>query len=139
MRERRLLERIAGGAQSGERTSQTSIDMLVRSVIEHLRRLLNTRQGSVQIDPLFGIPDFTNIAGGLSAGSMRDIEEEICRMVRKYEQRLQSPKVSLNLLASDALSINFSLRGTLDVDNRAIPLQLSTIVKENGKVHISHA
>jgi type VI secretion system protein len=113
--------------------------MLVRSVIEHLRRLLNTRQGSVQIDTLFGIPDFTNIAGGLSAGSMHEIEEEICRMVRKYEQRLQSPQVSLDLLASDALSINFSLRGTLDVDNRAIPLQLSTIVKENGKVHISHA
>jgi type VI secretion system protein len=136
MRERRLLERIANWEDGDQRTSQTQVDILVRSVTDHLRRLLNTRQGSVQIDPLFGVPDFTNIAGGLSAGSTRDIEEEIRRMVLKYEPRLKSPKVVLNLEATDVLSINFGLQGTLDVDNRAIPLQLSTSVGANGKVNI---
>jgi type VI secretion system protein len=64
MRERRLLERIANWSEAdAERTSQTQVDILVRSVNDHLSRLLNTRQGSVPIDPHFGVPDFTNLAG----------------------------------------------------------------------------
>lgn len=136
MRERRLLERIACWEAGAARTSQTQVDILVTSVTDHLRRLLNTRQGSVQIDPLFGIPDFTNIAGGLSAGSTREIEQEIQRMVCKYEPRLQSPTVLLNVAASDVLSIHFALQGMLEVDQQAIPLQLSTTIGANGQVNI---
>ena len=47
MKERRLLERISHWEEGGERTNQTQVDILVRSVMDHLRRLLNTRQGSV--------------------------------------------------------------------------------------------
>lgn len=139
MRERRLLERIAnwGEADAEQRTNQTQVDILVRSVMDHLSRLLNTRQGSVQLDPLFGVPDFTNIAGGMAAGSTREIEEEIRRMVLKYEPRVKSPKVVLNREVSDVLSIRFALEGSLEVDNREIPLQISTTVGANGKVNVT--
>ena len=105
--------------------------------MNHLARLLNTRQGSVQIDPLFGVPDFTNLAGGMAAGSTREIEEEIRRMVLKYEPRIKSPKVTLNREETDVLSIRFALEGTLEVDNRDIPLQISTTVGANGRVNIT--
>jgi type VI secretion system protein len=139
MRERRLLERIANwGEQDADlRTSQTQVDILVRSVTEHLGRLLNTRQGSVPIDPLFGVPDFTNLAGGTGAGSVTDIEDEIRRMVLKYEPRVKAPRVTLNREMTDVLSIRFALEGTLEVDNREIPLQISTTVGANGKVNVS--
>ncbi|MGB4117603.1 MAG: type VI secretion system baseplate subunit TssE [Polaromonas sp.] len=137
MKERRLLERISAWEDGGQRTNQTQVDVLVKSVTDHLRRLLNTRQGSVQLDPLFGVPDFTNIAGGLNAGSTGDIEAEITRMVLKYEPRLKSPKVALRQDASDLLSIQFALEGTLEVDDREIPLQLSTTVGSSGRVNIS--
>ncbi len=137
MKERRLLERIAAWEQGGQRTNQTQVETLVRSVTEHLRRLLNTRQGSVQLDPAFGVPDFTNIAGGLTAGSTGDIEEEIRRMVLKYEPRIKSPKVTLGRESSDLLSIRFVLEGRLEVDDREIPLQLSTTVGSSGKVNIN--
>ncbi|MDR6739171.1 type VI secretion system protein [Herbaspirillum sp. 1173] len=137
MRERRLLERIANWSEAdAERTSQTQVDILVRSVSDHLGRLLNTRQGSVQIDPHFGVPDFTNLAGGTGAGSVVEMEDEIRRMVLKYEPRLKSPRVLLNRDTTDVLSIRFSLEGVLEVDNREIPLQLSTTVGSNGKVNI---
>lgn len=136
MKEQRLLERISAWEKGGKRTNQTQVDILVRSVTSHLSRLLNTRQGSVQLDPTFGVPDFTNIAGGLNAGSTGDIEEEIRRMVLKYEPRIKSPKVVLSLDESDLLSIRFSLEGRLEVDDRDIPLQLSTTVGANGKVKI---
>jgi len=137
VRERRLLERIANWKAGDERTNQTQVDVLVRSVMDHLTRLLNTRQGSVQIDPLFGVPDFTNLAGGMAAGSTREIEEEIRRMVLRYEPRIKSPKVTLNRELTDVLSIRFALEGSLEVDNREIPLQISTIVGASGKVNVT--
>lgn len=137
MKERRLLERISAWEDSGERTNKTQVDILLRSVTDHLRRLLNTRQGSVQLDPKFGVPDFTNIAGGLNAGSVNDIEEEIRRMVLKYEPRIKFPKVTLSQETNDVLSIQFGLQGKLEVDDREIPLQLVTSVGANGRVNIS--
>jgi len=137
VRERRLLERIANWKAGDERTNQTQVDVLVRSVMDHLTRLLNTRQGSVQIDPLFGVPDFTNLAGGMATGSTREIEEEIRRMVLRYEPRIKSPKVTLNRELTDVLSIRFALEGSLEVDNRDIPLQISTTVGASGKVNIT--
>lgn len=137
MRERRLLERIANWNEAdAERTSQTQVDILVRSVNDHLARLLNTRQGSVPIDPHFGVPDFTNLAGGTGRGSVSEMEEEIRRMVLKYEPRVKSPRVVLNAETTDVLSIRFSLHGMLEVDNREIPLQISTTVGANGKVRV---
>ena len=137
MRERRLLERIANWKAGDERTNQTQVDILVRSVMDHLTRMLNTRQGSVQIDPLFGVPDFTNLAGGMATGSTREIEEEIRRMVLRYEPRIKSPKVTLNRELTDVLSIRFALEGSLEVYNRDIPLQISTTVGASGKVNIT--
>jgi len=136
MRERRLLERIAHWDGGEGRTSEVRVDILVRSVMEHLVRLLNTRRGSVPIDPLFGVPDFTNIAGGMAVGSTRDIEDEICRMVARYEPRLKSPKVALDRDGTDVLSIRFTLEGTLDIDDRDIPLRIATTVASSGKVEV---
>ncbi|OYO27929.1 type VI secretion system baseplate subunit TssE [Janthinobacterium sp. PC23-8] len=138
MRERRLLERIAHwhDGHADERSSQTEVDILLRSVTEHLGCLLNTRQGSVQIDPLFGVPDFTNLAGGTGTGSVSSIVEEIRRMVIRYEPRIKSPRVTLNEEHSDVLSISFSLEGMLEVDQHVIPLRISTTVGANGKVKV---
>ncbi|WP_321910591.1 MULTISPECIES: type VI secretion system baseplate subunit TssE [unclassified Paraburkholderia] len=136
MREQRLLERIARWGPDQERTNETKVDALIDSVMSHLSRLLNTRQGSVPIDPLFGVPDFTNLAGTTSMGSTREIEEEIRRMIVRYEPRIKSPRVTLNREETDVLSIRFALEGTLEVADREIPLRLSTTVGANGRVSV---
>ncbi|WP_250478480.1 MULTISPECIES: type VI secretion system baseplate subunit TssE [unclassified Caballeronia] len=136
MRERRLLERIATWNAGEQRSNETQVDVLLDSVMSHLSRLLNTRQGSVQIDPLFGVPDFTNLAGTTAMGSTREIEEEIRRMVVRYEPRIKSPRVTLNRQETDVLSIRFSLEGSLEVDDREIPLRISTTVGANGRVSV---
>lgn len=136
MRERRLLERIASWGAGEARTNETQVDVLVDSVMSHLSRLLNTRQGSVQIDPQFGVPDFTNLAGTTAMGSTREIEEEIRRMVLRYEPRIKSPRVTLNREETDVLAIRFALEGSLEVDDREIPLRISTTVGANGRVSV---
>jgi len=136
VRERRLLERIATWNAGEQRSNETQVDVLLDSVMSHLSRLLNTRQDSVQIDPLFGVPDFTNLAGTTAMGSTREIEEEIRRMVVRYEPRIKSPRVTLNRQETDVLSIRFSLEGSLEVDDREIPLRISTTVGANGRVSV---
>jgi len=137
VKELRLLERISRWEEGGERTNLTQVDILIQSVTHHLRRLLNTRQGSVQLDPAFGVPDFTNVAGGLAAGSTRDIEEALQCMVQRYEPRLKSPRITLTRESSDVLTLRFTLDGMLEVEQRDIPLQLSTTVGANGQVNIA--
>ncbi|SDV47136.1 type VI secretion system baseplate subunit TssE [Chitinasiproducens palmae] len=136
MREHRLLERISNWEQGTVRTNRTSAEVLVRSVMAHLSRLLNTRQGSVQLDAQFGVPDFTNLVGGLEGGSTSDMEEEIQRMVSRYEPRIRSPKVRLLRERSDVMSIRFSLEGTIAIDDRDMPLRLSTTVNSDGRVTV---
>ncbi|BAN26554.1 putative uncharacterized protein [Caballeronia insecticola] len=131
-----MLERIASWGAQERRTNETQVDVLVHSVMSHLSRLLNTRQGSVQIDPLFGVPDFTNLAGTTAMGSTREIEEEIRRMVLRYEPRIKSPRVTLNREKTDVLAIRFALEGALEVDDREIPLRISTTVGANGRVSV---
>ena len=72
-----------------------------------------------------------------ATGSTREIEEEIRRMVLRYEPRIKSPKVTLNRELTDVLSIRFALEGSLEVDNRDIPLQISTTVGASGKVNVT--
>lgn len=136
MKEQRLLERIATWEAGGRRAGRVQVDVLVRSVVDHLRRLLNTRQGCVRLDPLFGVPDFTNISGGFAAGSVGDVEGEICRMILKYEWRIKSPKVTWERESANPLCMSFLLEGMLDIDDRSIPIRLSTAVGVNGKVSV---
>jgi type VI secretion system protein len=136
MRERRLMERISAWEQGASVTNQTETEALVRSVMEHLSRILNTRQGSVQLDSQFGVPDFTNMAFGLEGGSMREMEEEIQRMVSRYEPRVRAPKVRMQRESSDVLSIRFTLEGTIEANDRDIPLRLSTTVNSDGRVTV---
>ena len=140
MKERRLLERIAYWGEDGgqQRSHQTQVDILMQSVMAHLARLLNTRLGSVQLDPLFGVPDFTNLAGGTGVGSARDIQEEIERMVSKYEPRIKSARVTLDQDRSDMQALRFMLNGTIDADDREIPLSLSTTVGASGKISLKN-
>ena len=134
MRERRLLERVSYWERGVDRSSQTQAETLVRSICNYLIRLLNTRQGSAPIDPLFGVPDLANVAGGLSSGATADIEEELRRVISRYEPRLLKPHVTAVAQGTEVLSLSFSVSGMIDVDHQLIPLQLSTRLDGNGRL-----
>src|SRR3546814_13704852 len=94
MRELRLLERVAGLGSGGQRSHITRAEILVDSILNHLRRILNTRQGSVPIDPSFGVPNFTNLAGSFATGPTGQMIEDMNRMIQRYEPRLQIGRAS---------------------------------------------
>lgn len=134
MREERLLERISRWEVGFDRTNLTSAELLVNSILAHLSRILNTRQGSVPIDPAYGVPDFTNLAGSFVSGSTRDIENQIRRVVERYEPRLRHPEIHLVEEGHDVLSLRFELAGEVSANDRDIPVHLATTVTSDGKV-----
>lgn len=136
MNERRLLERIAGVGLDGELGHMTRAEVLIRSILDHLHRILNTRQGSVPIDANFGVPDFTNLAGTFSAGTTDQIIEDMSRMIQRYEPRLRQPLITFSASQHDVLTLAFSISGTISVGDRDLPVHLSSHVSSNGQVSL---
>lgn len=134
MREQRLLERIAALETNDLQANLTRAQVLVGSIRDHLQRILNTRRGSVPLDPEFGVPDFTNLAGSFSTGSTRDIIDSITRMIERYEPRLKHPRLRVSEQADEVLSLSFSLDGVVQVDDRELPIRLATSISSSGRV-----
>ncbi|WP_323117725.1 type VI secretion system baseplate subunit TssE [Burkholderia alba] len=133
---RRLLERISDWEAGAEHSQAPRADVLAHSIVDHLRRILNTRQGHVPIDPAFGLPDFTNLAGGFARGFTREIEQQIERVIACYEPRLLSARVVLAERPNDATTLQFSLDARLVLDEREISARFLTTVNGNGKIDI---
>lgn len=134
MNEQRLLERIANLDDGRARSHKTHVEVLIESIRAHLTRILNTRQGSVPIDPDFGVPDFTNLAGSSLSGSTQEVAASITRMVARYEPRLKSVQVQLAESGSEVLSLSFTLEGSIEVSDKTIPIRLATRVSASGRI-----
>lgn len=137
MNEQRLLERIAGLGEGRARSHQTQVEVLIESIRAHLTRILNTRQGSVPIDPDFGVPDFTNLAGSSITGTTQEVAASITRMVARYEPRLKSVRVLLAESESEVLSLSFTLDGSIEVSDKTIPIRLATKVSASGRIALT--
>ena len=125
-----LLERIGRGVRQGYDQDDAGA---VESVLDHLRRMLNTRQGHVLTAPDYGMPDFTGFVH--SPDARRGVQTAIFDSIRKYEPRLK--KVQVNYLESDGLEIRFEVKGTLQADHRGIPVRYETRMQPSGRVRVS--
>ncbi len=136
MPEERLLERIHHLAHNPDLRSRRDTQLEVRSIISHLRRLLNTRQGSVEIADDYGIPDFTAMAGDNYADAVDEMERSIKRTINKYEKRLQDVKIIIDQDNSDVFSIRFKLEAFMIGEDK-IPVIFNTVFRSDGKININ--
>ncbi|NGR07752.1 type VI secretion system baseplate subunit TssE [bacterium SGD-2] len=136
MNECRLLERLSALGTDTAQAQVSRAEMLINSILNHLQRILNTRQGSVPIDPEFGVPDFTNLAGSFSSGTTEQIMQDMSRMIQQYEPRLRQPRITFSSNQDEVLSLAFSISGTVSIDDRDIPVRLTSQVASNGKVSL---
>src|SRR3546814_16427672 len=97
------------------RISDWSSDVCSSDLLSHLRRILNTRQGSVPIDPLFGVPDFTNLAGSFASGTTGQMIEDMNRMIQRYEPRPRQPQITYAESPDEGLSLAFPITGIIAV------------------------
>ncbi len=135
MLQERLLERI-GRLEENVDPHETLETRQINSIISHLSKLLNTRQGSVSIAPDFGVPDITNLPGENILETKQKVEAVIQGVVQKYEPRLKNVKMFMQQEEKAEFSLKFRLEANL-TEKEDVPVIFETVVSTEGKISIS--
>jgi type VI secretion system protein len=114
MVESRLLERMLHSVNPKLNAGLTNDGLLRLSIVQHLTRLLNTRLGSVPIDPDYGLSDMNNIAGSFTIGSSEQICEEIILQIKRYEPRLKNPTLTTTKEDNQIITLKFELSAQIN-------------------------
>ena len=100
----------------------TEEQKLRSSMIENLRMVLSTRQGSVQHLPDFGMPDILQLYFN-SNNSIDPIKKEIRNVVLKYEPRIAEVEVHKTNFDQESMKITLKVIATIkDISNKEILL-----------------
>lgn len=136
MREERLLERVRNGERDLSRRGAEDPQRISDSVLEHLRRILNTRQGCVPIADDYGVPEFTEYLH-LGAEVYRELEKVLRTTIQKYEPRLKGVRVSFIPEEEGrlALRLQFQVVAKLTTDPR-LQVQFETSIDGSGQIRL---
>ncbi|MFZ1985147.1 MAG: type VI secretion system baseplate subunit TssE [Desulfatitalea sp.] len=132
MREHRLLDRIRVMAKNPSRRVTEDPKQMIRSVQEHLQRILNTRQGNVPIAEDYGIPDFTEMMSGYPE-SQRAIERAIRNTIERYEPRLQAIKVAILGEEKDNLTLSFQISARMLLKEGKDSVTFDSVLDAGGR------
>jgi len=92
------------------------------SIIENLRMVLSTRQGSVQHLPDFGMPDILQLYFD-SGNSIDPIKKELRNVILKYEPRIGDVQVQKTDFDQELMRISLKIVATIkDNPNKEILL-----------------
>lgn len=133
--DRTLLERLADPDPDARRTIREDTQRLIDSVMCHLQRLLNTRQGHVPIQPEYGMPDITDCAEGAPEALDR-IRRAIRTSIEMFEPRLRRVRIT-HLPMGDDLNLHFGITGQLWTEREQVAVQFSTTVSPSGNATLS--
>jgi type VI secretion system protein len=135
MRDERLLERIYMLEKDPDRREGHDPARQINSILKHLQRVLNTKQGSVPIADDYGIPDFTDLPGAFSTGSTHEVEHIIKNVIEKYEPRLTKVRASFIAQEEEVLSLRFEIDAKL-ASGKNDPVSFETVVNAGGMINI---
>lgn len=135
MGKKRLLERVRGWESNHTGYSGDKNGMAIESVVLHLKKLLNTRQGTTLVDVNYGMPDFTDLKL-LFPDSVREIEKSISSTIETYEPRLSQVKVDFLFQDEQNLSLLFHIEASLKTEKDLIDVHLESSLDAGGKMKI---
>ncbi|HOF05116.1 MAG TPA: type VI secretion system baseplate subunit TssE [Syntrophales bacterium] len=137
MYEETLLERIRHLERDPQARGARDISLGINSVLNHLQKMMNTRQGSVPIAEDYGMPDLTNFPGDNLGAAAAELEHMIKTVIQKYEPRLIHVDVHFDPKPGETSILRFRLEGAIMADrDKTTPIVFETIVTAEGAVHI---
>ena len=123
-----LVGQFSSEAKNLDETDFTNLDDLTEeqklrsSIIENLRMVLSTRQGSVQHLPDFGMPDILQLYFN-SNNSIKQKKKEIRNVILKYEPRIEDVEVHKTDFDQESMKITLKVVATIkDIPNKEILL-----------------
>lgn len=135
-RERTLLERF-NDPRPGEplRTTQNT-EMLAKSVLQHLSKVLNTRRGHSLTQPEdYGMTDLTELIHGFPE-SIKEVQQAIRTTIEKYEPRLRNVDVEYVKSDEDVLTLRFKITAQIATERQGAPVWFETVVAPSGQVEL---
>ncbi len=102
----------------------------LRSIVDNLSRLFNTRRGSVAHIPDYGLPDISQVYRDLPL-SLDSLRAAIKQVVEKYEPRLRRVRVEQQVQGPEAkfdMRVTFIVSGELQQGQK---VQFQTTFKSN--------
>jgi type VI secretion system protein len=132
-----LLERIRNLEKSPDELTDKDASRNVQSILQHLRKILNTRQGSVLIADDYGMPDLTNFPGENLSAAAEELEEIMKVIIQRYEPRLVNVKVGFEPESNDSSTLRFKLSAeSISGQDTRTPIIFETVVTSEGMVRI---
>ena len=135
MQNHRLFDRIRKRDGSSGNFRRQSNARQVDSIIEHLHKMLNTKQGTTLMDKHYGMPDFTELAA-LFPDSIRDVEKTISDTIERYEPRLSQVKVHFVFQDHQSLVLCFHIQAVMALEHEDIAIQFESSIDASGKTVI---
>lgn len=135
----RLLERFSALEDPRQFAARSADRQLRDSIVVYLTKLLNTRAGSVPVDPNYGMPDMSNIAGSFALGTTESLSEAIIRQVVRYEKRLQNPRISVEEETREVITLRFELIGDVAAVQEGDVLQpfaMTIRINSSGQIFV---
>lgn len=134
MGEERLLERLRSWEIEPLRRGGDDHRRYIDSIINHLQKMLNTRQGNVPIADDYGIPDLLDFLQSYP-DSVREIESSIKSAIEKYEPRLFGTNVTFIYDEDDSLTLRFQITAHLSSEGKK-RVYFETLVDTDGRIRV---
>jgi len=134
MQRERLLERIRFVEREPLRRGGDDRRCCLDSVLSHLQRILNTRQGNVPIAADYGVPDFLDFLQSYPE-SVHEIEQQIRSAIDRYEPRLSRAAVTHLPDEGDTLMLRFQIVAGLTGEG-ASQVRFESVVAADGRIRL---
>ncbi len=134
----RLLKRLRRwNKEEQPEISDLAANELAESISADLELLLNTRRGTVLIDPDMGLPDLTRFVNGYAQPDVDDLQHDIQQLVRRFEPRLHS--ISIRYVGDEGPTrqLAFSLSAEVVLPKQRQPFSVRIAMNENGSTSVT--
>lgn len=134
-REQTLLERLADPRIDRPLTITENTQQLADSILRHLQKMLNTRQGHVLTQPEYGIPDVTEFIQTLP-DMVNEVRSAIRNSIEKFEPRLRNVEVAFVPSEGAGLSLRFEITAELVTEKEDASVWFETSVSPSGHIDV---
>jgi type VI secretion system protein len=135
--DRTLLERLTNPSAARTRTLSEDTREQARSIVRHLRKMLNSRQGHAPAQLEYGLPALESLIRELP-GAVPEILREVRACIERFEKRLRVDEVGAiePVDTKPALALHIRIEGELVNAARRAPVTFDTLVDGSGRIQV---
>jgi type VI secretion system protein len=133
---RTLLERFHDPRTNEPLSITQNTETLAESILDHLKKMLNTRQGNSRTQPDdYGMIDITEVSSRFPE-SVRDVEKAIRVAIERYEPRLRNVQVEHVEVGENLLTLKFKITAQIVATRGRDAIAFETVVEPTGQVRL---